>query len=214
MLLVMYFVFRSRFGQDISAYPLYLLVGIVSVSFFTTTTASMLKIFLTHRDFILNSTVPRETLILSNLFFHTHKFLIELILCSTLSIFYGLFTWRIFLLLLPLLIAYVALILGVGIILSLIYCFTRDIEHIWMIVSRLLFFATPIFYTLDSLSPLMKKVIYWGNPLAPFIISFQEILMKGVNTLNYAHSLILGCGFFILGYCCFIIFENTAVERA
>ncbi len=217
LLAVMYFVFRIRFGQEITTYPLYLLIGIIFISFFVTATTYIIKIFFTNRDVVLNSTVPREILIVSNLSIHTYKFIIELILCWVLTIFFGVFAWRSLLLLLPLLIAYMAFVLGVGLIISLVYCFARDIEHIWMIVSRLLFFATPIFYSLDSISsPLARRIIYWGNPLTPFLISFQGIFMKigSVYIVAYAHSLLLGGGFFILGYYAFIILENTALEQA
>lgn len=216
LLVVMYSVFRIRFGDGVKAYPLYLLIGIVFISFFITTTTYTIKIFFINRDAILNSTVPREILILSNFFIHVYKFVIELGFCWLISIAYSIFTWKSFLLLFPLLIAYIAFVLGVGLIILLVYCFARDIEHIWMIASRLLLFTTPIFYSLDSISPWTRKLIYWCNPLTPFLISFQEVFMgKGRMTmLTYAHSLLLGGVFFILGYSAFMLLENMAVERA
>ncbi len=216
LLIIMYFVFRLRFGQEIKAYPLYLLIGIITTTFFITATTYVIKIFFAYRDLVLNTTVPREVLVASELYIHVYKFVIELFLCLILSIFYGVFAWKSLLLLLPLLISYIALALGISLIISLIYCFARDIEHIWMLVTRLLFFATPIFYTLDSISALSRKIIYWLNPLTPFLISFQNILIgKGnINSFIYLHSLLLGMFFFILGYATFFVFENTAMERA
>jgi ABC-type polysaccharide/polyol phosphate export permease len=214
MLMVMYFVFRTRFGQGIRAYPLYLLVGIVFINFFITVTTYLTRIIFANREVVLNSTIPRESLILSNGFIHLYKFLIELGLCLALSIFYGLFTWKGILLLLPLLIAYIGFALGVGLIMSLIYCYARDIQHIWGLLSRLLYFATPVFYTLNSLSPLTRKAVYYGNPLTPFLLSFRGVFMGDVSPATYGHSLLLGAVFFALGYIVFIRFENMAVERA
>ena len=215
MLLVMYLLFRTFGEQEIKAYPLYLLLGIISVDFFVTTTTYTVKVLSVNRDIVLNSTVPRESLILSNVLTHVYKLIIELSLCLALSAFYGMFRWRFFLLLFPLLIAYIALALGVGLIILLVYCFARDIEHIWNIASRILFFGTPIFYTLDSVSPWIRKMIYFGNPLTPFLISFREIFMNGesFNMLTYIHSLLWGGGFFLLGYLVFINFENITVEQ-
>lgn len=214
MLLVMYFIFRTRFGQGVLAYPLYILLGVVCVNFFVTTVTYMLRIFIFNREIVLNSTLPRETIILSYLFIHSYKFIIELVFCYLLTIFYGLFTWKSILLLLPLLVAYFSLVLGISLPLSLFYCFAKDIEHIWMLVSRLLLFATPIFYTLDRISPLTQKLVYWGNPLTPFLISFQQVFMGNVNLINYIYSLLLGIGFLIAGYYVFIVLENRALERA
>ncbi|MGD0337005.1 MAG: ABC transporter permease [Candidatus Omnitrophota bacterium] len=215
MFLAMYLVFRTSFGQGVPAYPFYLLVGIICVNFFATATTYIMKIFFLNRTIVLNSMLPREILILSDMFIHTYKFIIELILCLIISYLYGLFSWGAVLLLLPLAASYIAFILGIGLILSLIYCFARDIEHIWAIASRLLYFVTPIFYTLDKISPLARKIIYWGNPLTPFLVSFRGILMgqNSTGVFTYMYSLLLGAGFFIIGYSVFLVLENMGVER-
>ena len=114
MLLVMYFIFRGRFGQKIYAYPLYLLIGIITVNFFISTTTATIKVFSLNRDFVLNTTSPRELVILSQLFVNTYKFIIELAVCLVLSMFYGIFSSIHVLLLLPILLSYLFLIIGFG----------------------------------------------------------------------------------------------------
>jgi ABC-type polysaccharide/polyol phosphate export permease len=91
-LLVMYFIFKMRFGQKIHAYPLYLLIGIACVNFFIATTTYATKTFFINRDFVLNTTVPRETVILSRLFIYAYRFTIELALCLLLSFIYRVFS--------------------------------------------------------------------------------------------------------------------------
>jgi lipopolysaccharide transport system permease protein len=216
MLLVMYFIFKMRFGQKIHAYPLYLLIGIACANFFIATTAYATKAFSINRDFVLNTTVPREMVILSRLSIHAYKFVIELSFCLVLSFFYGVFSASHIFLLLPLLFSYIALVLSFSFLLSLTYCFARDIEHIWILLSRLLLFVTPIFYKLESLSLFFRNFIYWGNPLTPFVISFHEIIIKGgnLNLYNYVYALTLGCVLLILSYSVFLAVENFALERA
>jgi ABC-type polysaccharide/polyol phosphate export permease len=216
MLLVMYFIFKMRFGQKIHAYPLYLLIGISCANFFIATTTYATKVFLINRDLVLSTAVPREMVILSRLFIHTYKFIIELTFCLILSSVYGTFSAGHILLLLPLLFSYMALILSLSFLLSLVCCFVRDIEHIWMLLSRLFFFITPVFYKLESLSLFFRNFIYWGNPITPFVISFHEIIIKGgnLNLYNYAYALTLGCVLLILSYSVFLAVENAALERA
>jgi ABC-type polysaccharide/polyol phosphate export permease len=216
MLLVLYFLFKARLGQNIYAYPLYLLIGIITVTFFVAATSYLAKIFLLNRRIILNSTVPREDLVISHIFVHAYKFTIELVFCFALSIFYNVFTWKGVFLILPLLFAYLVFVLGIGLIISLANCFIRDTEHIWMLVSRLFFFATPIFYSLDKVSPWAYRLIYWFNPLTPFLISFRNVIMGGgdMDMFVYMHSLLLGISFFAMGYCLFIMLENVAMEKA
>lgn len=213
-LIVMYFIFKIHFGGKVEAYPLFLLIGIVSVNFFIVGTIYIMKIFFTGRGVILNLILLRENLILSHFFIYTFKFLVELLICLMLSIFYGFFSWGNILLLLPLFIAYLSLVLGISLILLLIFCFVRDIEHIWMIISRLFLFVTPVFYSLEEISPRVRSLIYWMNPLTPFLISFRDIFMhsKELNAQVYTHSLLLGFFFLLLGYCAFVVFENAAVE--
>lgn len=215
MLLVMYFVFCGIFKQNIKAYPLYLLIGIACVNFFLTTTTYLLKIFSVNREMVLNSMVPSEVLVLSKVLVLSDKFFIELLLCVALSVFYGLFSLKHMLLLLPLIIGYFAFIFGVGLILAIVFCFIMDIEHVWMIISRFLMFATPIFYSLNQLSPAAQKILYWGNPLSSFLISFRQILMYegAINLMNYSYSILSGVISFILGYFIFYSLKHSAFER-
>jgi ABC-type polysaccharide/polyol phosphate export permease len=213
LLLAMFLIFRQRFGQQVYAYPLYLFLGISCVSFFINSTSSMIRILITNRDLLLHSTLRWEIIILAELFIYTYKFIIELAICCALSIFYGTFSWKGALLFLPVFLGYLALVLGIGLIGSLVYCFSRDIEHIWILVSRLLFFVTPVFFTLDKISPFARKFVYWVNPLSPFIISFHGIFMNrgNVNVFTYLYSLLLAVFYFGLGYFVFIIFENKGI---
>lgn len=216
LLFVMFFVFKSRFGHGIEAYPLYILLGVVFVGFMTTATNYAGRVFLINRDFVLNSPAFRENLIISVLAIHVYKFLIELICCGIVSALYGFFSWKSMLLFLPLFSAYIAFILGITMTLSILYCFARDIEHIWALLSRVFLFITPIFYALHQVSPFARKMIYFMNPITPFLISTRQLFIGGeaFNWLVYAHSLLLGGSFFIAGYSIFIVFENIALERA
>jgi ABC-type polysaccharide/polyol phosphate export permease len=161
MLGVMWIVFSHTSGGV--AAPLYLLVGIVTVGFFLTATRYLMTLFHTNRSVLLDSTVPRETRS-RRTWSHVYKFGTS---CSasrsrrTTSSSRGGSG-----LLAPLVVAYVAFVLGVGFLLAIAHCFTSDVEHVWMI-SRLLFFATPVFYTLDSLGPVAQLAVYQLGP--PFV---------------------------------------------
>jgi ABC-type polysaccharide/polyol phosphate export permease len=91
-------------------------------------------------------------------------------------------------------VAYVAFVLGVGFVLAIAHCFTSDVEHVWMIASRLLFFATPVFYTLDSLGPLAQRAVYWLNPVTPFVLAFRNVLLSGeaLDPVVHVHALAVG----------------------
>ena len=215
MLAVLYFVFSKRFGQDIKGYPLYLLAGIISVNFFITATTYLLKVLIFNRDIALNSTIPRENLMLATISINAWKLGIELVICTLLSMAYGFYTWKSALLFFPVLLAFLALVFGVGLALSLFYCFARDVEHVWVIFSRLFLFITPVFYTVESLSPTMRTLILYLNPLTPFLKALRAIFLHGgaLAASELAHCLILGTAALSLSYFIFLRWEGAALDR-
>jgi lipopolysaccharide transport system permease protein len=215
MLATLYFVFSRRFGLGIRGYPLYLLTGIILVNFFITATTYLLRVLIFNRDIALNSTIPRENLVLATISINAWKLGIELMICTLLSLGYGFFSWRSALLFIPVLASFLALVLGVGLALSLFYCFARDVEHIWAIFARLFLFVTPVFYTIESLSPAMRSVILYLNPLTPFLMAFRSIFMQGgaLAVPVLAHCLVLGTAALGLAYFIFLRWEGAALDR-
>lgn len=215
MLATFYFVFNKHFGEKIHGYPLYLLTGIILVNFFITATSHLLKVLIFNRDIALNSTIPRESLILATISISTWKLGIELAICTLISMAYGLYTWKSALLFFPVLASFLALVLGTGLALSLFYCFARDVEHVWAIFSRLFLFATPVFYTTESLSPTMRAVILYLNPLTPFLKAFRAIFLHGgaLGAFVLGHCILVGTAVLAAAYLIFLRWEGAALDR-
>ena len=58
--IIMYLIFRMNIGSQIEAYPLYLLVGIVFVNYFITSTSYLLKVFHVNKSTVLETLVTDE----------------------------------------------------------------------------------------------------------------------------------------------------------
>lgn len=216
LLLVMYMIFKDRLATGIAFYPLYLLVGIVCFNFFATTIQLLIPLIRINRELLLNSTIPVEFIIVSRLFTYSVKFIFELFICLLIGFLYHAVTIRYLALLIPLIVAYIGLVLGISLVLSLIYCFISDIIHIWIIASRILFFITPIFYQLNSMSKLAQHIVYLFNPITPFVLSFRNLMITAdkINSIYYSHSLFLGILLPVVGYLIFINFKLFALERS
>ncbi len=212
---VMFIVFRMRFGGQVKAYPLYLLTGIVCVNFFTISISYLTKSLFNYKSMVLNTRTLRENIVISNLLIYLYKFLIELLLCFILSAFYGFFRWEAILLIIPFIIGFAGMILGISLVFSLVFCMTRDIEHLWLIMSRIFYFVTPVFYTLDIVPAFTRKFIVYINPLTPFVVSCRNIFMDIYNMdfSMYFYSLAVGMFFLIVGYLLFVGFESIAIEQ-
>jgi ABC-2 type transport system permease protein len=215
-LAVMYLVFKDRFGQGVNGYAVFLLIGIVTVGFFSQVTGQVMPVFVTSKVLFSNSTAPRETVIASSVALFAYKFGIELLFCVSLSLAQGVFAPRFLLLVVPLVIAFVGMSVGVALVLALIYSLLRDVEYVWSLGMRLLLFVTPVFYQLDALPWWAAQATYWLNPLTPFVISFRAALMNETvfSLPTYLHCIALGLVCFAGGYALFFKAEGRAMERA
>ena len=68
--------------------------------------------------------------------------------------------------------------LGIGLLLSALYVFVRDIMHIWEVFCTLLVYASAIFYDPETLSGIMQKLIHI-NPMYWFITAFRSCVLWG-----------------------------------
>ena len=214
-LVIFYVLFKTRFGAGVKNYPLHILLGVVLVNFFATAVRSLMVAFAVNRTLLLNAIVPRETLIAANLFTSVYKLLVELTACAILSMFYGQLSLSDVALAIPLLLSYVCMTLGFGLAAALAYSYARDVEHIWWLVSRLLFVATPVFYTLDSVSHRAQECLYWLNPLTPHLLALRSVLVASgeAGMLVYCHAAALGFLVLAASYCAFLLLEAAALER-
>ena len=90
----------------------------------------------------------------------------------------------------------------------------RDTEHIWTLVTHLLMFVTPVFYGLDTLSAPARFVIYWLNPLTPFLVALRGALIGPPAHVGvHLHALLIGGVVLIGGYAAFLSAESSAMER-
>lgn len=196
MLGIMYFLFKDRFGQNIAAYPAYLLVGLVGVDFFINVTRQVMPLFVTSKEMFVNTAILRETVIAANVAWVWYRFGIELLFCLGLTFYLGVFPgWRL-VWALPLLAAFTGFAVGVAFLLALLYAHVRDVEHSWALAMRLLWFVTPIFYALDAFASWSRAAIYWLNPLPPFVIALRGVIMgdPAFHVWVYVHALVLGGG--------------------
>ncbi|MEM7114742.1 MAG: ABC transporter permease [Chloroflexota bacterium] len=216
MLLVLYFIFRDRFGQNIEGYIVYLMLGIVTVNLFSTVTKQLMSTFLTNKIAFRNVIMPKEIFILAQATAHFAKFGIELAFCLLIALLSGVLQWQGLLLLWPLLIAFTVFVFGVSLILALAYSVVRDIEHLWTLGMRLLLFVTPVFYGLDVLSVPARTAVYWLNPLTPFLIAFRGVIMgdKEYTSGVYFHAILLAILAIVPAYALFLRYETQAMERA
>jgi len=107
-----------------------------------------------------------------------------------------------------------AFALSVSLILSCLYLYLRDIEHIYQVFLRLLFFLTPIFYTMDFIGDGFVRNIVMLNPLTHLTMFARNAILGGDSiVVEMTASLLLVSVMLLLALFVFRKFEPFIAER-
>ena len=202
MLLVMSLVFTSFFGRNTPHYTIYLFCGNIIFSYFSESTNGGMGALLGNASIFTKINVPKYLFLFSKnvqtLINFGLTFAVFLIFCIIDGIT---FSFAFFLLIFPI-VCLVIFNLGVGLILSALYVFFRDIQYLWSIFTMLLMYMSAIFYTVDTFGD--KAVLFNLNPLYVYIKYFRTIVIDGKIPSPKLHLLALGYSLFAFAVGAFI----------
>lgn len=179
MLTVLFAFFRLRIGGEIEHYAIYLLIGIIHYTHFSNSTSASLRVLYSMRHLTCNTVFPKELLVMGSIFAGSIEFILSMFISVLIAFGTGIqISWA--LIVLPfVIILQVMLVLWVSLFLSCLYVFIRDIDHIYQVFLRLLFFLTPIFYGLSFLGEGIAKHIVLSNPLTHLIKFSRTLVIEG-----------------------------------
>lgn len=174
MFILLYLIFYPRLGQDILHYPAYLFIGISLYNFFQQSTQESTYILSSHASIIKSVKLPLEALVTSIVLKNAFSHLFEILFLCLIIAFTGIPLG--YVLAYPLIFAFFAFFcLGVCFLLASINMYLADLSNIWNYLSTLIFFATPIFYSIGFQGKLMFANM--ANPLYFFITVSREAII-------------------------------------
>lgn len=201
---VLTIVFGTLYGNKSRDFPLYILCGRLLYSMFSLGTKTAMRSIRLNASMIKKVYVPKYMYPLSSITYNYIIFLISLLVLIPLMIYCGVAPTRHMAAgLLPLL-QLLVLTCGVGMILTTVAVFFRDVEYMWDVVLMMVMYTSAIFYYPERL---MKSGYAWilqYNPLYCIIQNFRNA-MFGVpmdqGLMMYASvfsigSLLVGIGLF------------------
>ena len=178
--LVMWAVFGALFnqrGDGIEDFPLFLIIGQLMFNFFRESTSMAMESVLKNGPLLRKVYIPKYIFPLEKC-------------CFVLLAVYPIVMLFVF-------------SLGVGLILSTMYVFVRDIMHIWEVFCTLLVYGSAIFYDPSQMASWMQAVINL-NPIYWYITAVRSCVMWGTGlTLNMVlipflcSALSLGIGVYV-----------------
>jgi ABC-type polysaccharide/polyol phosphate export permease len=197
--------------SQIESYPVYLLIGLIVFNFFSGTTILASNSIANNAIFLKSMKINSEAFVISqviqSIFSHLFELivLVILMLAMRLSILGILFYLILFI--------FIALfVLGVSFILATIGVYVTDISNVWNVLSRILWFITPIFYFSPKGANLFLINLF--NPMFYFISIARSVLIQAEFPELW---LVLGaCAFsiifFVLGIFIFEKYKNEFAE--
>jgi ABC-2 type transport system permease protein len=167
---VLYVVFSEivRFGDEIPSYPVVLLLNLVLFSFFAEATQNSVESVVNRENLVRKMHFPRMVIPLSTVLTAAFNLALNLFAVFVFVLAYGIepmWTWLLLPLLLVPLVAFTA---GTAMLLSSLYVRFRDVAPIWGVLSQLLFWGTPVFYTIDVVPESVQRLLLL-NPLADIL---------------------------------------------
>ena len=176
MMIVMTIVFSTLFKSDIKNFPIYLLIGQITFSFFSEATNMAMMSIITNGSLLKKVYIPKYIFPASKTIFALVNFLFSLIAIAIVAVFTRQ-SISIHIIGLPLLIIYMFVFsLGIGLVLSSFAVFFRDLVHLYGILLLVWMYLTPIFYPVRII-PEKFLIFIKLNPMYHYISYFREILL-------------------------------------
>ncbi len=205
-LLIMNWVFKGFFGRDTLHYTIYLFSGNLLFAYFREATENGMSALESNAAIFSKVNVPKYMFLLSKSVSALINFGLTLAIYFVFVAADGIaFTWNFLLLAYPVF-CLVAFSLGLGMILSALHVFFKDIKYLWSVAMVLLNYLSAIFYTLDAFDPEMRRLFLF-NPLFDYISYFRTVVIGGQVPGALLHVLCLSYAVLSLGIGCVMYYK-------
>ena len=179
MLLVMKLVFTQFFGRNTPHYTTYLFCGNLVFSFFSESTTQGMSALLGNAGIFTKVNVPKYLFLFAKNVQCLINFGLTLLVFFVFCILDHItFTWRFILLVYPIF-CLVLFNIGMGLILSALYVFFRDMQYLWRVCTQIIMYMSAIFYRVDNYSPHVQR-LFLINPVYVYIKYFRVIVIDAV----------------------------------
>jgi ABC-2 type transport system permease protein len=169
---ILYTVFTKifRFGDDVPHYAVMLMLGIVLWSFFADATGAALPSFVQRESLLRKVSFPRAAIPVAISLTAAANLVLGLVVVVALAVVDDVPITLSWLLLIPIVAGVLVFATAAALLISVLYVPLRDMAPIWEVVTQLLFWGTPIIYTI-AFVPESARELVMSNPLA---VAIQE----------------------------------------
>jgi ABC-type polysaccharide/polyol phosphate export permease len=162
-------------GSTIPYYPIYLLIGITGFNFFRQSIAFSIRVIGANAEFVKSiNNISIGTFVVSAVLEAFFSHLFEIVLVAAFMVYFG--VPLVGILLYPLaLLVFLPFVIGASFFCAALGAQVSDLDNLWIILSQLFLFATPIFYVTAPGSFIHSLNLF--NPLAYFLNVAREFVI-------------------------------------
>lgn len=206
-MLVLTIVFSGLYGKSDRSFPVYILTGRLLYTFFANSTKAATKSIRSNGAMIKKVYVPKYIYPVASILSNYVIFMISLLVLIVVSLVLGVYpTVYVLQAVVPLVIV-LGMTIGVGLCLSTMAVFFRDMEYLWGVVLTLIMYCSAIFYEPQRV---LKNGFGWIltiNPLYAVIINFRNAVFGSPMDMG---ALAYSAGFSVaaLGLGVFLFYKN------
>jgi lipopolysaccharide transport system permease protein len=209
MMLLFTFVFTYVMPVKVSdyPYPIFFYSALLPWGFFASSLNYAVPSLVNHYNLVTKIYFPREILPLSGIVVALIDFGIASLIFVLMMFLYGMpFSLNV-LWFFPLFFLLALFTISVSLCLAALNVYYRDVNLAISLLVQLWFFATPIFYSVDKISPRLKIIIFL-NPLAFIIENMRRCLIEGRAVVWWQYLIVLA---FVLSLTvfCYAFFRRT-----
>jgi len=178
-LLVMKIVFTQFFGRTMEHYTTYLFAGNLLFSYFRESTNGGMNALMGNKHIFTKINVPKYIFLLTKNVSSMINFGITLLVFFLFAAIDGVAFSAKFVAILYPIACLMVFNIGVGLVLSALFVFFRDVTYLYDVFTMLLMYLSAIFYTVDSY-PLAIQNMFLLNPIYCAIKYVRMVVLEGM----------------------------------
>jgi ABC-type polysaccharide/polyol phosphate export permease len=205
--------FARYYQNSIVSYALAAFTGLVIINFFKSSTDQALESLVKNGDLVNKISLPLAVFPLATIGANIFQLCVGMLpllaiitLINTHSIINVLFLF------LPLS-ALILVCTGIGLIVSALYVFFRDLPYFYELVVYTVSLSSPIFYPVEIVPPQVKQILLL-NPLLPIIESIRQISLSGQfpDPIATVQAWLSGVLIVTIGWICFRSWQDKFID--
>ncbi len=214
---VVFVVIFQRPDAGHKPYFLFLILGLLPWQWFNASVNESARALLAEAKLVRSTNLPRELWVVRLVIAKGIEFLLSLPIIAVFVIVYVIsgdtvLNWRLVLFPVALVMQFV-LQIGVGLLLAPATVLADDTIRVVRIVLRLLFYGTPIIYTLD-IAPVWLQKLLWFNPLSGILELYRAGFFPGpLQLAPLVIGALMSVGLLVAGILVFARLERAVLKE-